>query len=897
MSSYNLHTLFAPKSIAVIGGSPRPRSAGRAIISNLQAAGFTGQLGWVSPHRIEVGGLRPVGNLKDLEWIPEMVVITAPAPKVPRIVAQAAKHGVAVALILSADFSPQGGSALAAKVAQAARSHGMRVLGPHCVGVIVPPLKLNASIAARMPQAGDLALVSQSSAIAAALLEWGVAHAVGFSAAVSLGEALDVDFADLLDYFATDYRTRAILLYIDHIRDARKFMSAARAAARAKPVVVVKSGNPAYVIDERTTTHAQRLASSQAVYSAAFRRAGLLEVKALNELFTAAETLGRLRSFPGQRLAILSNGNGIGQLASDQLQALGGTLAELSPATIECLDRTLPLGWSRSNPVDIVVDADGKRYSTAVQALLADSANDALLVINVPTAFTSSTDAAQALSSSLSARSGSRKKPVFAVWLGDDEQAAAVLHAAHVPTYPSEFEAVCGFQHLVNYRAAQMALMETPPSLPTDFVVQRPLVRRLIKRALNVHQTWLDPLVVQQILAAYGIDIVPVQLAKDADQAVELAQPLLDAGDSVAIKIYSMDIPHKSDVDGVRLNLGSAQAVHAAATRIMARAKQHCPQATIQGVLVQRSVVRPKARELIAGIADDPEFGPVIVFGRGGVAVELIDDKTLALPPLDLRLAHEMIRRTRVSRILQAYGNVPAADERAVALVLVKLAQLAADVPEIRSLDLNPLLASHEGVVAVDARIRISSVQRLHKGRGHPRFAIFPYPTEWERALELDDGTPLLLRPVRPEDEELFRNFFQKVSEEDLRLRFFQAIKHFSHEFIARLTQLDYARSIALVALDPESGDMLGAVRLHADADYQHGEYSILIRSDLKGHGLGWKLMQLMLEYARWQGLKVVDGQVLRENRTMLAICRGLGFAVKTDPDDMGIMNVRFVLD
>jgi acetyltransferase len=373
---------------------------------------------------------------------------------------------------------------------------------------------------------------------------------------------------------------------------------------------------------------------------------------------------------------------------------------------------------------------------------------------------------------------------------------------------------------------------------------------------------------------------------------MELAQPLLERGATVAVKVLSPDIPHKSAVDGVRLNLGTLQAVQAAANAILQRARELRPDARIDGVLVQPTLLRPKARELIAGIADDAVFGPVLVFGRGGTAVEVIDDKTLALPPLDLRLAHEVIGRTRVARILKAYGDVPAADERAVALVLVKLAQLAADIPEIRTLDLNPLLADRNGVIALDARIAIAPARRLHKGRGHPRFAIFPYPTEWERSIALSDGGKAFVRPVRPEDEALFRAFFARVSDDDLRLRFFQSVKHFSHEFIARLTQLDYARSIALVAVDPKSGDMLGAVRLHADADYDRGEYGILIRSDLKGHGIGWKLMQIMIEYAGWQGLNVVEGQVLRENSTMLAMCRTLGFKVKADPDDATLMHV-----
>ncbi|PZU16191.1 MAG: GNAT family N-acetyltransferase, partial [Shinella sp.] len=685
MSTYHLQTVFRPRSVAVIGGSPRDRSAGRAVIRNLRAGGFAGQIGWVSPRYAEIDGMRTVKKLKDLPWIPDLVVITVPATLLPQVVSQAAELGVAAAIILTSGLGKGPGS-LAAQVEAAARPKGMRVLGPHCLGVIAPHARLNASIAAHTPQAGDLALISESSAIAAALVEWGVARSVGFSAVVSLGDALDVDFGDLLDYFASDYRTRAILLYVDQISDARKFMSAARAAARAKPVVVVKSGRKPRGSAEVVTTHSQALADSDAVYGAAFNRAGLLRVNALDELFTAAETLGRLGTFPGRRLAILSNGGGVGRLAVDQLQALGGSLAELSPATVELLDQALPQGWSRDNPVDIVVDADGGRYASAIEALLSDDANDAVLVINVPTAFTSSAEAAQALTTTLGQRSRQlRDKPVFAVWLGNDDRATVTLNTARVPTYPTEADAVRGFQHLVRYREAQTALMETPPSLPADFVVDVPAARALVEAALANDQQWLDPVATHKLLQAYGIPSLEVMVARDPHEAMDLAQPLLEQGMSVAVKILSPDIPHKSEIDGVRLNLGSLRAVQSAATTILQRAREKRPQARIEGVLVQPSLTRPKARELIAGIADDPVFGPVVVFGRGGTAVEVIDDKTLALPPLDLRLAHEVIGRTRVSRILKAYGDVPAADERAVAMVLVKLAQLAADIPEIRT--------------------------------------------------------------------------------------------------------------------------------------------------------------------------------------------------------------------
>jgi acetyltransferase len=580
-------------------------------------------------------------------------------------------------------------------------------------------------------------------------------------------------------------------------------------------------------------------------------------------------------------------------LAVDQLTLRGGSLAGLSDQTLARLEQVLPPGWSGGNPVDIVVDADGERYAVAIEALLADAENDALLVINVPTAFTSSADAAKALTRTLGQRDRyQREKPVFAVWLGSDEAATAALNAARVPTYATESDAVRGFTHLVRYREAQAALMETPPSLPEDFVVDAAAARAIVAQALAEGRRWLDPVATARLLDAYGIACVAPQVATNAYDAAELAENLIAAGATVTVKIASDDIAHKSDVDGVRLNLPHAAAVREAAAGILKRAREQRPHARIDGVVVQPTVLRPKARELIAGIADDPTFGPVIVFGRGGTAVEVINDRELALPPLDLRLAHELIGRTRVSRILKAYRDVPAADERAVALVLVKLAQLAADLPEILELDINPLLADRDGVLALDARVAIGAPRRLHKGRGHPRFAIFPYPKEWERQITLGDGAVALVRPVRPEDDALFRAFFARVTDEDLRLRFFQSVKHFSHEFIARLTQLDYARSIALVAIDPRRGEMLGAVRLHADADYERGEYGILIRSDLKGHGIGWQLMRIMIEYAHWLGLKTVEGQVLRENRTMLAMCETLGFQLHPDPEDASLMNV-----
>lgn len=890
MSTYGLEHLFHPRSVAVVGASPRERSVGRAVLRNLRAAGFAGDLGLVNPRHGAIEGVAAVPRLAGLPWVPDVVVVTAPAAAVPGIVAAAAEQGASAAIVLTAGLG-QGPGSLASAVEAAARPHGLRIVGPNCLGVMAPHARLNASFAARGPRPGDLALISQSGAVAAGMVEWSIDRPVGYSAVVSLGDSLDVDFADLLDFFALDRRTRAILLYVESIRDARKFMSAARAAARAKPVVVVKSGRHAQGA-RAAATHTGALAGSDAVYDAAFRRAGLLRVLALDELFAATETLGRLGAFPGRRLAILTNGGGVGVLAVDRLVDFGGTLAALSQATVQRLDAALPPTWSRANPVDIVGDADAGRYAEAFDALLEDRENDAVLVMNVPTALSSAAAAADAVADTLRRRPRSvARKPVFAVWLGRDEAADATLDKAGVPRYPTEADAVRGFTYLVRHGEAQAALMETPPSLPMDFVPDVAAAQAVVAEAIAAGHAWLDPIAVARLFAAYAIPMPQVALARDPEAAVRAAAPLLASGATVALKILSPDIVHKSDVDGVRLDLASAQAVREAAGSILQRAREARPDARIEGLTVQPMVVRKRARELIAGIADDATFGPVVVFGRGGTAVEVIDDKALALPPLDLRLARELIAGTRVSRVLAAYRDVPAADVDAVALVLVKLAQLAADVPGIRELDINPLLADGDGVIAVDARVAVAPARRLHKGPGHPRFAVLPYPKEWERSVVLADGSPAFVRPVRAEDDALFRAFFAQVTAEDLRLRFFAPVKAFSHEFIARLTQLDYARSIALVAIDP-AGGMLGAVRLHADANYDGGEYAILVRSDLKGRGIGWQLMRVMIEYARSLGLRAIQGQVLPHNSTMLAMCRELGFAISSEPGDPSLCRV-----
>jgi acetyltransferase len=562
------------------------------------------------------------------------------------------------------------------------------------------------------------------------------------------------------------------------------------------------------------------------------------------------------------------------------------------------LGAILPPRRSHANPIDMFADADAPRYAAALEALLADADNDAVLVMNVQTAVASSNEIAATVGRVVQEDRKKRSmapKPVIAAWVGADDSISRTFDAAAIPNYPTEDDAVRGFMHLVHHREAVETLAEVPPSLPKEFAPDLQSARRIVEGAVRQGREWLDPIEVRGVLEAYQIRMVPTFAAQDAEAAAAASAPFFAAGKTVVLKILSRDIPHKSDVGGVVLNLTSAEAVRAATAEIFSRARAKRPDALLDGVIVQPMVVRSKARELILGIADDPTFGSIIVFGRGGTAVEVINDKALALPPLDLKLARDLIERTRVSRRLRAYKDVPAVKEDEVALTLVKLAQLAADLPEIRELDINPLLADEHGVLAVDARVVVGPAMAKFAGPGNGNFAVRPYPAQWEREVVMKDGERAFARPIRPDDEPGIYRLLQHVTMEDLRLRFFAPIKEFTHQFIARLTQLDYARAMAFVAVDA-SNEILGVARLHSDSIYESGEYAILLRSELKGRGLGWALMQLLIEYAKSEGLKRIAGQVLQENTAMLSMCRDLGFGMKTDPLEPEICDVTLDL-
>ena len=655
MSTYRLKSLFAPRAIAVAGASPRELSLGRIVLGNLRGAGFKGPIHLVNPRYPEIEGQATVPTIESIDPPPDLMIVTTPAAMVPGLIGSAGARGVGAAIVITAGLGHGPGS-VAEQAQQAARTYGLRLLGPNCLGLFVPSARLNASFAVHQPKIGDLALISQSGGVAAGLVEWAAGRSIGFSGIVSIGDAVDIDFGDLLDYFALDRKTRAILMYMESISDVRKFMSAARAAARVKPVIVVKAGRHVQAA-RAAATHTGALAGVDAVYAAAFRRAGLLRVFDLDELFAAAETLGRLHPFEGKRLAIMTNGGGIGVLAVDRVIDLGGTLATLSAETLAKLDSALPPTWSKSNPVDIVGDADAARYAVALQALLDDTENDAVLAMNVPTALAAPSDCADAVVRVVQQERAKHAsyKPVLAVWVGDDGRAAKAFDAAAIPYYSSETDAIRGFMHLVRYVEANRHLMETPPSVPTEFASDTEKARQVIAEALAAGKTWLDPLDVNRLFDAYGLPVSPAILARNGKEAVAAGRPFLEQGQGVVVKVLSPDIIHKSDVDGVRLNLTSEKAVAAETEDILQRARAARPAARLSGVTVHPMFVRPKARELIVGLADDPTFGPVVVFGSGGTAVEVTDDKALALPPLDLKLAGDLIDRTRVSRLLRGY--------------------------------------------------------------------------------------------------------------------------------------------------------------------------------------------------------------------------------------------------
>jgi acetyltransferase len=887
MSVRNLDSLFHPRSVAVIGATDRPNSVGGTVTRNLLQGGFAGPIYPVNPNRAEVQGRRCFARIADLPQTPDLAVICTPPQPVPGIIAELGARGTRVAVVVTAGFGacdPATGKTLRQLALEAARPHLLRIVGPNGVGVQLPPVGLNASFAHVLADPGGIALVTQSGAMATTVIDWAKRHRIGLSAMISLGDMSDVDFGDILDYLASSATTRAILLYVEGITHARKFMSAARAAARGKPIIAIKAGRSAEGA-RAAASHTGAMASGDAVYDAAFRRAGIVRVDDIDELFGAAETVARVRQLTGDRLAIVTNGGGIGVLATDALVAAGGRLAALSEQTMQRLDAFLPPTWSRGNPVDLVGDAGIERYEKALRVVSEDPAVDAILVLNCPVALSSEVDVAR----TLAAVSNDTGRPYLACWLGGTEIVTArrILDEAGIPNFETPGAAIQGFMHLIQHKRGQETILEVPPVTAVAPAPEKEVAHALIRQVLAEGRQMLNESEAKDLLRAYGVPVNETLIARTPEAAEKAAASI--GGARFVIKILSPDITHKSDVGGVVLDLDSPEAVKAETAAMLERVRLKQPQARLTGVTVQAMIRRPHAWELIVGVSVDPLFGPVILFGQGGTAVEVIGDRALALPPLNRPLARTLIDCTRVSRLLHGFRDRHPADLDALADILVTISDMVAELPEIVELDLNPVLADENGVIVVDARVRVARAATT----GGDRLAIRPYPRQLEGRLTLRDGTSLPVRPIRPGDEEALRALVDRLSPEDVRFRFFSAMKRLPQPLAARLTQIDYDREMAFVAIAPGgiaagigAGDVLGVSRLAADPDNERAEFAVTIRSDFKGRGLGWALMQQLVAYAKERGTALLHGAVLKDNDLMIKLCRDLGFTLRDDADD-----------
>ncbi len=891
MTIRNLDKLFSPKSLAVIGASPGPASVGAFVTANLVGGGFSGPVWLVNPHHKSIGDRPCYATPADLPGVPDLAVIATPPATVPALISELGAKGTRAAVVITAGISGD----LRRQMLKAARPYCLRIQGPNCLGLILPRIGLNASFGQTMPVKGDLAFLSQSGALVTAIIDWASTRDIGFSQVVSMGDMADVDFGDCLDYLAGDAASRAILLYMEQLTQAPKFLSAARRAARTKPVIVLKAGRNKTAA-KAAMSHTGALAGSDAAYNAIFRRAGLLRVKELGELFEAAEILSPPPHLSGERLTILTNGGGAGVLAADSLADESGVLAELSPATKETLNGVLPPTWSKGNPVDIIGDAGPDRYTNALQAIFEDETTDAILVMNCPTALASSEEAAGVVIAATAKRNEEHRapKPVLTNWLGDGSAARsrALFAAAGIPTFETPDAAIDGFMQLVRYRRAQDELMQTPPSLPGGMHFDSERAQQIISGALRAKRSVLSEVEAKELLASYGVPVVRTQTAKDPEGVEAIAADILKTDKACVVKILSDDISHKSDVGGVRLAIKTPQEARAAAAAMLEKVHDLKPEARLKGFTVQPMVDRPHAQELIVGMSEDATVGPLMMFGAGGTAVEVIADTAHALPPLDLKLARRLIQETRIYRLLEGYRDRPRVDIGAVALALVRVSYLVAAHEEIRELDINPLLADEQGCIALDARVRVVDPAVS------PRkpMAVRPYPVEWEAEDDIAGIGRVILRPIRPEDELLYASFFSRLTPDDVRMRFFTAKPDLSYKFLARLTQIDYAREMAFVAIAADSGELLGVARLIADPDYTRAEYGILVRSDLKAKGLGWRLMQHLIAYARSEKLDELYGEVLATNTTMLKMCSEMGFHIEPDPGDVGLRNVELKL-
>jgi acetyltransferase len=877
MADHYLRPLLAARSVALVGATEREGALGSIVHANLAAGGLRGALYAVNPKHRTLFGRPAYPRLSALPLAPDLVVVVTPARTVPQIIEEAGAAGIRAALVLSSGFGEAGpeGRALQEKTLRAARAKGVRIVGPNCLGVMRPDTGLNATFARTPARRGGLALVSQSGAICGAILDWAHGSHVGFSSVVSLGGAADVDFGEILDFLLADAATEAILLYVEGIRDARRFLSALRAAARVKPVVALKVGRFA-VGSRAASSHTGALVGSDSVFEAALRRSGTVRVRTYTQLFAAARALAGGRLPEGERLAIVTNGGGPGVVAADSAAENGVTLATLSAETLAALDRKLPPQWSHGNPIDLIGDAPPERFAIATAAALADPGVDAVLAMYSPVAVTTPEAAARAVAD---AARGS-PKPVLAAWLGDinPNESRAYLDSQGIANFYTPENAVEAFSFLCAYRRNQHQLTEVPSALARSREEAAPdfaAAAAIRGRAIAEGRALLTEHEAKALLAAFGLPVPPSVVASTREAAVAAAVRI---GFPAVIKIHSPDITHKTEVGGVRLNLQNADMVASAFDDMMRHVRTLQPDARVEGVVVQPMLRFPHAREVLVGVATDAVFGPVISFGSGGVSVEAVRDTAVALPPLNAVLARELMARTRIHRLLAGYRDVPAADFAALEAILEGVSRMVCALPWLREMDLNPVLAHPRGAVIADARVVIDPAQPARAARHYPHMAIHPYPAELESEIALRGGTRIPVRPMRPEDAELERRFVAALSERSRFQRFMQHLPQLPPKMLERFTQLDYDRELALVAQDPASREFVAVGRYAPNADGRTAEFALTVADAWQGKGLGRAMLELLCAAARDAGYEALFGHILEGNHDMLDLARRLGF-------------------
>ena len=880
MSLKDLDHLFRPKAIAVIGASNRPKSIGSVVMKNLLNGGFAGPVLPINPKYNAIAGVLAYPNLTSMPISPDLAIICTPPNTIPHYLTEFGEIGGKTALIMSTDLNKhhEKGIPLDKLCLNIAKKYSMRILGPNCLGIMIPRIGLNASFGITTVPPGQIAFISQSDSLGLAVLDWAHSKNIGFSTFLSLGDSLDINFDEIIDYLAGDPYTASILLYIEDIKNPRKFISAARSASRNKPLIVIKGGS---IRDEdsKIIFYNGRKVDTELIYDALFRRAGMLRVYEVDELFNAVETLARSKPLRGDKLAILSNGGGPAIMAKNMLINQGGTLAKLGEKTLNLLKQEIGDTFFGENPIRIMDHAPSEVYSKTLEILLKDKNVDAIMVIHVPSAFVSSRDVAGAIVNTI----GQSRKNIFTVWLGENapKEARRIFAISNIPTYETPGEAVRIFMDLVKFRRNQELLMETPDSVPKEFIPNPEPAKIIVKNALKENRDTLSLPELKEVLSLYSIKMPESRFVESIEDVPLIAREI---GFPLCVKISSKDIQDPQEIGAVAWDLEKEEDVKKAAEAILTRAIKNRPEAQIDGFIVQKMFRRPEAFQLFAGFHEHEIFGPVIFFGQGGSDINR--DLAAGFPPLNMTLAKEVITHTQISRHLKEAASSGRVDLDALRLTLVQLSQLTIDVPQIKEIFINPLIADSSGVLALDAKAKIAETNLT----GAARLVIRPYPEYLEEYVSLPSGLNVHIRPIRPEDEEKHKRFMDKLSEYDIRMRFFAFVHEFTHSQLAHLTQIDYDREMAFIAINlnegEDKGETIGEVRAYFDPDNTTAEFAIVVRTDLKLKGLGTILLDKMIRYCKMRGTKILMAYTLRDNKAMQALGKKLGFKIKSDPDD-----------